>query len=83
MHNKIIAFIFIALFLVGLLVIPACNNTAATRLTEDCWFLRDKLILENGNFTQKERELFLIQVMQAKGFTDEQIADEIEEIKGK
>jgi len=58
-----------------------CVNVAAENLAEDCWELREPLILENNKFTQIERELLFIEVMQAKGFSDEEIADKIENLQ--
>jgi len=74
------AFLFFVLFFV-FNFLSGCVNQAAERLTDDCWRFRSKLVLNNTNFTQRERELFVVEIMQAKGFDDERISDEVEKIR--
>ena len=58
-----------------------CVNPAANRLSEDCWLFKERLILLNSNFNEREKELFIIEIMQANDYTDGEIVDEIEKIR--
>ena len=81
LNEKIL--ILISVILISLFSAAGCCNAAAERLADDCWLFRAKLILLNENFTERESELFLIEIMQANDFSDEQIATELEEkLKG-
>ena len=73
--------LFLLLFLFGLLTFTGCRNSAAERLADDCWKYKQQLLLENANFNANEQELFLIEVMQAKGFGEDEIICEIEKIR--
>ena len=79
MNSKII----VLLIMMSALILCGCQNMAAERLAEDCWEFRENLILGNSNFTANERELFIIEIMQANGFSDDEIVDEIENLQTK
>ena len=79
LNEKIL--ILISVILLSLFLAVGCCNAAAERLADDCWLFRVKLILLNENFTEREQELFFIEIMQANDFSDEQIADEIEKLR--
>ena len=63
------------------MICSGCQNAAAERLADDCWQFRQQLLLENVNFSGNEKELFLIEVMQAKGFDEDEIICEIEKLR--
>ena len=73
--------LLILLISLGLMIFTGCRNAAAERLADDCWRFRQQLLLENTNFSTNEQELFLIEVMQAKGFGEDEIICEIEKIR--
>ena len=64
-----------------ILFVSGCQNAAAERLADDCWEFREQLLLENTNFSENEQELFLIEVMQARGFSEDEIIREIEKLR--
>ncbi|MCD4656231.1 MAG: hypothetical protein K8S87_01685 [Planctomycetes bacterium] len=64
-----------------IMIFSGCQNAAAERLADDCWEFRQRLLLENMNFSMNEQELFLIEVMQAKGFGEDKIVYEIEKLR--
>ena len=74
-------FCLVLLAILVILMVSGCENIAAKRLADDCWEFRERLLLENSNFSESERELFLIEVMQAKGFSDDEIVLEIENLR--
>ena len=80
--------LFCVLVIFGLVfVVGSCGNQAASRLADNVFEDRADLIIDNPKFTAKEKELYLINVLQALGKSQKEITAWIknykEEQKGK
>jgi len=76
---------FLLLVLFGMLFVvgagTGCVNAAAERLAEDLWIDHVDIILKSNELTQMEKELYVLEIMQAVGKTDDEMATYIEKIK--
>lgn len=83
--NDAIFTVILTLAVLGIIVLLAfangCANPAANELSKNFLQFNKPLVLDNPNLKQSEKELWLILAMQANGYTDEEISEQIEILK--
>lgn len=67
--------------LLFIIMVSGCANIPANRLAEKCWKYKVELIINNNRLNQKQKELWIINIMQANGFSAKEITKYIKQMK--